>query len=87
MSRMLERMGYLSTCRRAPGCGIMVGERGQAMYTLHFYDRDGELQTEKVKTKATAIALAKQAIGRVWVTDDKGEIVYEREADASQTRP
>jgi len=47
------------------------------MYTLHFYDKSGELQTEKVKAEATAIALAKQAIGKAWVTDDKGEVIYD----------
>ena len=47
------------------------------MYKLHFYDREGNLRIEEVKSKASAIALAEQAIGKAWVTDDRGEVIYD----------
>ena len=49
------------------------------MYKLHFYDREGNLRIEEVKSKAVAIALAKQAIGKAWVTDNEDVVIYERE--------
>lgn len=60
--------------------------RGYYSYTIHYYDSEGNLHTDQVRTEETAIALARQSLSEAWVTDADGTIVYCKPSESEERK-